>query len=127
MTIRLMLGALAAVLLAVPAAAQSYGALAVGPYSGYGMVFGHSSWEEADYYALDECELGSFGDRCRIILRFRQCAAFARTYPGSAYGYGEGRSRNVARERALMGCRSRARAWQRCDLLVSGCNHRGRW
>ena len=32
MAIRLMLGALATVLLAVPAAAQSYGALAIGGY-----------------------------------------------------------------------------------------------
>lgn len=88
--------------------------------SRYGWAINHSSQEDADQRALQECQ--KTGENCQIVLRFAEgCGAYAvERGNGSLYGWGTDTTRQAAEARAL--AEARARGGKDVLIRVWGCN-----
>lgn len=116
---RLFIAAYAGLLMAIagPAAAASYGAIAISPDSGAtGWSHGYSSRSGAEAEAQQNCD--GYADDCQVALWFKDaCGAVARGSDG--WGSGWGNNQRRAEHEALKSC---ARHSDECRVIRWQCS-----
>lgn len=98
---------------AAPAAADSWGAVAMGPAGAYGWAVNYPNRQAAIDAALQSCE-----GKCTKYLAFEDgCGSIAMGNDGG--GWGAGSSRQEAERNALDACTGETAG---CRIRVWGCN-----
>jgi hypothetical protein len=110
---------LAAILLAIPAAAQApqtWVAIADDGQRNYGVIAGMATREAAEITALSEC-----GGTCRVRLAApERCVAYVHSHNGEASGYGAGATLGQAQQSAWNECNARVPS-DTCVVRASRC------
>lgn len=108
-----------AILLAIPAAAQTpqtWVAIADDGQRNYGVIAGMATREAAEITALSEC-----GSTCRIRLAApERCVAYVHSHNGEASGYGAGATLDQAQQSAWNECNARVPS-DTCVVRASRC------
>lgn len=106
--------------IAMPAAAFAWGAIAVQDGEGlsaadigYGYVVNEKSENDARRGALHECRKKN--ETCKVAITFETCGSYAAS--GRRWGTGEGATEGAARRQALLNCGNAA-----CKPVVTECN-----
>lgn len=111
-----------ALVLAMPAQADNYGAIAYSQSTGIsGSSYDYSSPSGAEARALRECESTSSSGDCNIVISVQNACAALATTPNGAYGSGWGTESFIAEHHAMVTCNQYG---QNCTILQWVCTTR---